>query len=147
MHIFEFIIQILAAMAGALGFSFMFNSGRKNLIPSVIGGALCWLIYIVCREFSVGFFVSALITAAVCQSYSEILARAIKTPAIVIYIPSIIPLVPGGSLYYTMYYAAISDWSNFAHYGWQTLQIALGIAVGTSFISAVLLLFSKQKNA
>ncbi len=146
MNIVEFLIQILSAAIGSLGFSFMFNSGKRNLIPSTLGGALCWLIYILSTELKIGVFVGAVITAAAIQAYSEVFARILKSPATVFYIPSIIPLVPGGALYYTMYYAANSDWSNFRFYGWQTLQVALGIAVGTSFISALLLLVKKNNK-
>ncbi len=146
MNIIEFVIQILSAAIGSLGFSFMFNSGKRNLIPSTIGGALCWLVYILCTELKIGVFVAAVIAAATIQAYSEILARVMKSPATVFYIPSIIPLVPGGSLYYTMYYAAITDWSSFRIYGWKTLQVALGIAVGTSFISALMLLVKRSEK-
>ena len=147
MDILEFIIQIISAAIGSLGFSLLFNSGKRNLIPATIGGALCWLNYMLCIEMGIGVFVAAVIAAAAVQSYSEIFARVMKSPATVFYIPSIIPLVPGGSLYYTMYYAAISDWADFRFYGWQTLQVALGIAVGTSFVSALLLFLKRNEKA
>ena len=144
MNKYIIISQLISAGIGALGFSLVFNSGKRNLIPASLGGVLIWIIYLICSNYIDDFFVVSVITAAFCQTYSEVFARILKSPAIVFYIPSIIPLVPGSSLYYTMYYATVKDWDNFKYFGWITLQIALGIAVGTSFISAILLLFRKK---
>ena len=134
--------QILSAGVGALGFALMFNSGKKNLIPAMIGGMLGWTVYLICENIlQAGVFISALATAVFCQIYSEILARWFKSPAIVFYIPAIVPIVPGGSLYYTMYSAAQNEWHNFRMHGWNTLLTVLGIAIGSSFVSAIIFLF------
>ena len=47
-------------------------------------------------------------------------------------------LHPGGALYNTMYAAVFQDWAGCKSYGFQTLQATLGIAIGISFVSAVL---------
>ena len=140
------IIEIISAGIGSLGFAFMFNSGKRVILQGTIGGMIGWIIYRLCIGAETGYFLGAVITAGFCQIYSEVFARIMKSPAIVFYIPAIIPLVPGGSLYYTMYYATKNDWINFKSYGWSTLQIALGIAVGASFVSAALLLLPKKKH-
>ena len=103
-----------------------------------MGGVISWGVYLVFDAIGAGLFVSSLISAAVAKIYSELLARYLKAPTTVFYIPAVIPLVPGGSLYYTMSYAASREWSNFMSYGWKTLQVALGIAVGISFVTATL---------
>ncbi len=142
--IISYIIQIISAGVGALGFSLVFNLGKRNLVSATLGGSLSWFVYLVCFNCGMGYFISAVICSAFCQIYSEGFARILKSPATVFYIPTIIPLVPGGALYYTMYYATRSDWANFRSYGWQTLQISLGIAVGASFVSALLLLLPRR---
>lgn len=141
----SYVVQILSAGVGSLGFALLFNLGKKNLISATVGGMASWLVYLLCFNSGLGYFLSAVVCSGFCQIYSEIFARIKKAPATVFYIPTIVPLVPGGGLYYTMYYATRSDWVNFRSYGWQTLQVALGIAVGASFVSAILLLLPRKK--
>ena len=69
--------------------------------------------------------------------YAEVLARVVKAPATVFLIPSIIPLVPGGRLYYTMRAIVDGDADNAKSYAMETIVIALGIAVGIVVISLV----------
>ncbi len=78
-----------------------------------------------------------LIPATIVTLYAELLARLVKAPATVFLIPSIIPLVPGGRLYYTM--RAIVDGNEIKAkiFAKQTLVIALGIAVGIVIVSLV----------
>ncbi len=142
----NFVIQLVAALVGSLGFALIFNAGKKTLFPSIVGGMLGWAVYLLFEYLNVGVFVATIVAAAFCQIYSEVFARILKAPTTVIYIPAIVPLVPGGALYNTMYNAAINDWENFRYYGATTLKVAFGIAVGASFVSAILLLLSKKKK-
>ena len=140
------IIQLISALIGSLGFAYLFNSGKKNLIPATFGGLLAWAVYLVFSYLNFGMFLSTVISAVICQIYSEFFARLLKSPTTVYYIPSIVPLVPGGALYYTLYYAAQNDWNNFLIYGSNTLKVAFGIAVGASFVSALMLLLPKKRG-
>lgn len=141
----EYVIQLLAALVGSFGFSLIFNPGKKILFPSTLGGMLGWAVYLLCEHLGFGVFVSTIIAAAFCQVYAEVFARILKAPATVFYIPSIVPLVPGGSLYYTVFYAATNNMEMFKSYGITTLQVAFGIGVGASFVSAIMLLLKKPK--
>ena len=63
-------------------------------------------------------------------------------------VPILIPLIPGGALYRTMYSAVHQNWELCRFYGYQTLLTALGIAAGISFVSAILYILmnrAKQK--
>ena len=142
----DIVIQLIAALVGSLGFALIFNAGKRILIPSFIGGMLGWAIYLLFDFLNVGVFLATIAAAAFCQIYSEVFARILKAPTTVFYIPAIVPLVPGGALYNTMYNAAINDWDNFRYYGATTLKVAFGIAVGASFVSAILLFLSKNKT-
>lgn len=134
-----YIIQLVTALIGSFGFALIFNVNRKLLLPASIGGLFAWCVYLLCAEvFGLHLLVSNVAAGAFCQLYSEVLARIYKTPSTVICIPAIIPLIPGGSLYRTMYSAVHQNWEMFRFYGYQTLLTALGIAAGISFVSAIL---------
>ena len=68
---------------------------------------------------------------------SEIFARLYKTPATVFLIIGIIPLVPGGGIYYTMEALINGDLPLFVRYGMETAASAGAIAVGCSLVSSV----------
>ena len=65
------------------------------------------------------------------------MARVKKAPSTVFYIPALGPLIPGGSLFYTMSCAVGGQWDGVGSFGSSTLYCALGIAVGMSLILSV----------
>ena len=131
------VIQLVTAGLGALGFSMVFNV-RRNLLPAAaFGGLLDWGVYLAALWFFGGVFLPSVVAAAFASIYSEAVARMEQAPATVFYIPALIPLVPGGSLYYTMSYAVLGEWEQVQHYGASTIYCALGIAVGMSLVLSV----------
>ena len=144
-----YILQLVTATVGSLGFALIFNVNRSLLLPASLGGLFAWGVYLLCAEaFGLNVLISNVVAGAFCQIYAEFLARILKTPATVICIPSMIPLIPGGALYNTMYSAVHQDWEMFRHHGYLTLQTALGIAAGISFVSGILYIltrFASQK--
>lgn len=140
-------LQLLTAFFGSLGFSMIFNVGKRYLLPAALGGLLSWIVYLICKEFlNLDLMVSTIVSAACCQIYSEIFARVMKCPTTVFYIPAVVPLIPGGSLYNTMYAAVFRNWDQFRSYGLQTLQVTLAIAVGISFVSGILYILTNLKR-
>ena len=106
-----------------------------------MGGGLSWLLYLVCFHQGRGVFVSALAAALGVCLWAEILARVRKAPATVFLIPGIIPLLPGGSLYYTMSALITGDLAVAAARGKETGLMVLGIAVGILIASEIVRLF------
>ena len=60
-------------------------------------------------------------------------------------IPAIIPLGPGGSLYYALASAVRGNLPEAKLYGSQTAQAALAIAAGISFVAALRQLNTKRQ--
>lgn len=143
----EIIVQLISGTVGSLGFSLIFNVGKKHLIPAALGGLLSWGVYLICnRLFDLDMLMSTVLASACSQIYAEILARVFKTPTTVFFIPAVVPLIPGGTLYNTMYSAVFQDWANFRVYGVNTLLTTLGISIGLSFISAILYIIAKVSH-
>ncbi|MBO4992347.1 MAG: threonine/serine exporter family protein [Firmicutes bacterium] len=130
--------QLFTAGVGAMGFSLMFNV-RRNLLPlAVLGGVLDWGVYMIAASFfGETVFLSSVAAAAFATVYSEAMARVKKAPSTVFYIPALVPLIPGGSLFYTMSCAVGGQWDGVGSFGSSTLYCALGIAVGMSLILSV----------
>lgn len=139
-------IQILTGMLGTLGFTVLFHLRGSKLLLSVIGGFLSWGIFLVLEPLLPGEATRYLISACVITVYSEILARVMKTPTTTFLVPSCIPLIPGGALYYTMNYALGKQWSQFAGQAFYTLQLALSLAVGIIAVTTVVRLLTSLRN-
>ncbi|MCH5316965.1 MAG: threonine/serine exporter family protein [Eubacterium sp.] len=128
-------LDIFTCVLGTLGFSILLKVSKQKLIFTVIGGTISSVIYYFMTESGYDTFKSTLFAMVAICVYSEIMARIIKTPANVILIPSTIPLLPGGFLYYTLSYLVHADKENFYFYGKETVFVGLGIALGAVIVS------------
>ena len=130
-------IQLVTAFLGSMGFSLLFGMRRRHLVWGGLGGVLTWGCYLLVSALLHEGFLPCLLAAGVAVFYSEVLAHLRKTPATIFVVPAIIPLVPGSSLYYAMAAAVRGDLSEARHFGSITLQSALAIAAGISFVIAL----------
>ena len=103
------IIQILAGFVGSIGFAILFNIRGKSLIATAIGGLFSWLLFVILSKYIKNEPFVYFIIACVISTYAEIMARVLKTPTSAFITTSLIPLIPGGSLYYTMVHAFEGD--------------------------------------
>ena len=111
------IIQVLASFVGSFGFAVLYNLRGKKLCMAGISGMVSWIAYLIVWNEMPSTFVANLAAAAVATIYAETMARILKTPVTVFLITGIIPLVPGGNLYYTMNYVLAKQWHLFYLYG------------------------------
>lgn len=133
----KYFVMILTAAIGTIGYCLNVNIKRNKIVYGCIGGVLSTFLYCVCVEAGLSLLVQNLIPAAAVTFYAEVLARIVKAPATVFLIPSIIPLVPGGRLYYTMRAIVDANGADAKIFAMETIVIALGIAVGIVVVSLV----------
>lgn len=128
------VLQLITAMTGSMGFALLFHVRPRLILPAALGGFFNWGIYLISARFLDGVLTPSVITAAFSALYAELMARRFKAPATVFFIPTIIPLIPGSTLYYTMSSMVSKDWNAAREFGYTTAQYALGIAAGASLI-------------
>lgn len=104
---------------------------------AALGGFLGWLLFIICREFWGGVFFPTLAAAFGIDLYAEILARSCKSTSTSFFVTSVIPLIPGSTLYYCMRSVVEGDLHQAWNYGRDTFLYALGIAAGMSIAWAI----------
>jgi len=131
------LLYTLSGLCGTVGYTLINRMRRKRIIGASLGGAMGVLVWYVCLYYSGNIFLSNMAAAFSVSVYSEIMARATKAPATVYLVPGIIPLVPGGKLYYTMSSLVNSDSAAFRANGLEMIEIALGIAVGIVLMSTI----------
>lgn len=142
----EEIIQIFMGFLGSLGFAIMYNIRGKKLAAAAFGGFISWLLFLLFGSMLESepfryFIVSVLISA-----YSDVMARILKTPTTTFIITSLIPLIPGGSLYYTMANAFSGDFNDFLNNAMHTLQLAIALALGVVAVTAFTKLIYKFQD-
>ncbi len=147
---FSEILQVLTACIGSLGFAVLFNVRGRRLAIAAIGGLLSWGIYLLSYRYIGNEPICYFLSATFVTAYAEVMARVLKTPTTVFITASLIPLVPGGSLYYTMAYAFQSDAARFAEKAIYTLQLAaalaIGIIVATAFAQLIVRILAVKKE-
>ena len=145
------LLQILWGTLGTAGFAVLFNIRRSRLVAATAGGLLSWLIFLVLNKFIPNEPVNYFIVSLLMSAYAEIMARFLKTPTTTFITTTLVPLIPGGSLYYTMSYAFQSDLTRFLEKAIYTLQLAsalaLGIIVATNLTRIVVSLLHKLNHA
>lgn len=91
------------------------------------------------------FFCGTVVAALI----SEVLARVVRAPVLMLLVPILIPLIPGGDLYHMMSNLVRGKESEMVHYATALLQeagaIALGIICSASFMGIVMSLKHRQK--
>ncbi len=124
------IVQILSGFVGSLGFAVLFNIRGMRLVVAALGGFLSWTLFLLLSRCITSDPVNYFVVAFALSLYAEIMARVMKTPTTTFITTSLIPLIPGGSLYYTMAYAFESDMAKFLSKAIYTLQLAAALALG-----------------
>lgn len=133
----ESLLHIICAGIGTLGYALYFHVRPCHLVVATLGGALSWLLYLLTFHVSANSFLSVLVAAMGVCLWSETMARLRKAPANIFMISGIMPLLPGGSLYYAMSGVVNSDMDLFMSKGIETAMMAVGIAGGILVASEI----------
>ena len=132
-----YIIQTVMGMIGSVGFAILFGIMDRKLIGIALGGGAGWAVYLMCtangHSMFAGLFVASLFVAA----FSEILARVLKAPVILLLVPMLIPEIPGGDLYYAMYDLVQRNFADFGNSANKVLVEAGAIALGIILASYI----------
>lgn len=95
-----YIVQLFTGAAGSVAFGILFHMKKKHLPLAALGGFLGWLLFIICRGFWGGVFFPTLAAAFGIDLYAEILARSCRSTSTSFFVTSVIPLIPGSTLYF-----------------------------------------------
>ncbi len=123
-------IQIAAAFIGSLGFAVFLKMKGKQVLMAGVGGGLTWALFLALQNYMGGLFLPNLLASVFVGIYAEIMARVNRAPATIFLTTGAVPLIPGGSLYYTMLGLVSNDELMFAENGSKAAIIALAIALG-----------------
>ncbi len=144
------LLQFLYAFAASVAFALIFHTPKRALFYNGVVGGIGWIVYRYLLHTYDGVLLAAIIAALIIGTLSAIFGTILKLPTLIIYIPSLIPLVPGGGMYYTMYYLILSEMDLFGAKALETTLIAIALATGifvsTSTINIINKVFGFTKK-
>ena len=129
----EYLYPCLCAYLACTGFTLVFNIHGAGRFICGAGGALGWLIYLLG-----GSSIPAAFLAAVCAGfYAEIMSRVRKCPVTGYLLIALLPLVPGGGIYYAMRWCIAGETDLFLDAMLNTFGMAIALAVGSMLASSL----------
>lgn len=138
MTITELFTEMLITGAGSLAFGIVYKVKKKRLPVVAAGGGVGWLIYRLLFILLKNIFLGNMGATVFITAFSELMARKLKAPVVVFLLPCLIPLVPGGSLYYAMSWVIQKDSTRALSYLSNACEAAFGIAAGIVLVSVLL---------
>lgn len=140
-----FPIQIVACIMGGVGFSIIFNIHGPGICLCVLGGMLCWSTHCLVTLLGGNEMTAVFIATVAAAVYAEVMARIRKCPAIGYLVIGLIILIPGSSLYYTIYNLIMGHTAQFSYYGSKTVKVAGLMAAGILLVSTLVHLWNTRK--
>lgn len=137
--------ESIFSIVGCFGFGMLFNIKGKKLLFASLGGGLSWFVYSLCLNNNISEISSLLISSIIFSIYSEIMARILKTPVTSLIICSLLPLVPGAGMYYTMYDVVTGNISSSISTGLNTIASAGTLALGVILVTTITRIITKKR--
>lgn len=143
---FTYILPCLCAFLACVGFTLVFNIHGVGKLICGVGGALGWLVYLLAGKTIFAAFLASMSIGL----YSEVMARLRRCPVTGYLLVALLPLVPGGGIYYAMSYCVSGDTHMFLETLLHTFGMAAALAVGAmltaSLFRAAYLHLHRPKN-
>lgn len=133
----RYALPCLWAFGACLAFSVIFNIHGLGMFICGAGGALGWLVYLLCSgPLRLGDMMTAVLAGVTISAWSEIMARFRKCPVTGYLLVAFFPLVPGGRIYYAMEFAIAGQTRNFGNTLMYTMEFAGALALGVLLVSS-----------
>ena len=140
------LIQIVTGFFGSLGFGILFNVRGKRLAAAALAGLLSWSLFLLLGIWIADEALRYFIVALAISIYCEIMARMLKSPTTTFLMTALVPLIPGGGLYYTMTNAISGDVIGFIERGLKTISLAVALALGVIVVTVMMNIINKVKK-
>ena len=135
--ILDWLLPCAYSFVACLGFCFLFNIHGPGMLICGGGGALGWLVYLLTALVSPSPFICNLSAAIAITLYSELMARVRRCPVTAYLVVALLPLVPGGGIYYAMLHCVAGNTQQFLSSLLSTFGIAGALALGALLGSSI----------
>ena len=130
-------IRSLAAGLGTIAFALMFRVRKRRVVDCGVLGTITWLAYMICIKIWNNEAIAVFVSGFAAVLASRVLAVLRRCPATVFLMTSLIPLLPGISLYRTIYYLLMGNAQISMHFGKLCFLTAFTIAVSIAVVQQI----------
>lgn len=128
----EYALPCLCAFLACEGFTLIFNIHGLGKLIAGVGGALGWLVYLLGGQT----IFAAFLAAAAIGVFAEVMSRVRRCPVTGYVLVALLPLVPGGGVYYAMRHCVAGETGEFLNTLLHTFGMAAALAVGAMLASS-----------
>ena len=128
----EYALPCLCAFLACEGFTLIFNIHGLGKLIAGVGGALGWLVYLLAGST----IFAAFLAAAAIGVFAEVMSRVRRCPVTGYVLVALLPLVPGGGVYYAMRHCVAGETGEFLDTLLHTFGMAAALAVGAMLASS-----------
>ena len=125
-------LPCLCAFLACVGFTLIFNIHGAGKLIAGVGGALSWLVYLLAGSTIFAAFLAAVAIGV----FAEIMSRVRLCPVTGYVLVALLPLVPGGGIYYAMRHGVAGEIDAFLSTLLHTFGMAAALAVGAMLASS-----------
>ena len=129
----EYALPCLCAFGACVAFTLMFNIHGAGKLIAGGGGALGWLIYLLAGST----IFAAFLAAAAIGVFAEVMSRVRRCPVTGYVLVALLPLVPGGGIYYAMRHCVAGETDQFLSSLLHTFGMAAALAVGAMLTASL----------
>ena len=138
-----YFLPCLYALGASFAFAVVFNIKKNKLLFSALGGFVGQLTFALFQLIISNDVVLYLFATIAISLYAEIMARLTSSPTTIYLAVALIPLVPGGGMYYTMLDFINGEIDLAISTGVHTLLISGALAMGIILVSSSVTLTRK----
>ncbi|NLK36660.1 MAG: threonine/serine exporter [Epulopiscium sp.] len=131
------LLQMLAAGIACTAFSVVFNAPKKELVYCGICGGVGWGVMFLINRGGGGAVVGTLCSAIAVTALARFLSYARKAPSTMYHIAGILPLVPGMSMYNSMWGILNDDMMYSYMQAVNVIRLAGMIGIGSIIVLAL----------
>lgn len=140
-------VQVAGSFMAVLSFGLVLEMPRKYLIWCGLTGGVCWLVYLLVKGGTGSMILAVFMSSLSVALMGHLFARLLRAPVSVFLVPGILPLVPGTSIYNSVYYVIRNSREQSMYYLVETLQIAGAIALAVFLMDSVFKMIGKRRKA
>lgn len=130
--------QVFAAFVGTLGFAVLFGVPSGNYIQTAAVAAIGWLVYIVLANYAMmGVAASTFVATIVVVFLARLFAVWFKTIETIYLITGIFPMIPGGGIFWTVFFLVSNRLGTALNSGFIALEVVAAIVLGIMVVSAM----------
>ena len=131
------LLRSLAAGIGTVGFAIMVHVRKRHFLVCGELGAVTWFVYIFILKLQYNEVIAVFVSGFLAVLASRIFAVFRKCPATVFLMTSLIPLLPGISLYRAIYYFFMGNTETALHFAKICSYTAFTIAVSIAIVQQI----------